>query len=358
MSIKKVGILNFQYSNHNYGAVLQAAALEFILKNKRFDVEHIDFIPIGRPSWKNRLKEVLKRIGLIKSSPRKSPGNIEAFEKFRSKFITRSKKIKGRKQLFCLSAKYQVVVVGSDQVWRPRIATDAEAFFLKHMHKDVLRVSYAASFGSDKWEPKLNEKITKTGMKELRKFKLISCRETSGVEICKNTFGVGAVHVLDPLLQVSDAFINNIIIEKKAYEKKKLVYYKLDQNQPFINVLKKLEVAYNCEAHDIYRKNGELDLYEEVDQWLRYLYESEIIITDSFHCICLGIRFDKTVIYCPNISRGQARIEDLIKYLGLSKEKISIDGAEIELFKITSSESTADMLEELRQDSERFISQI
>ncbi|EIH6892421.1 hypothetical protein BFH61_002780, partial [Escherichia coli] len=41
----KIGILNFQYSDHNYGAVLQAVALENVLKQLGKNAEHINFIP-------------------------------------------------------------------------------------------------------------------------------------------------------------------------------------------------------------------------------------------------------------------------------------------------------------------------
>ena len=42
---KKVGLLNFHYSNNNYGAVLQAAALFRTVQALGYEVEQIDFIP-------------------------------------------------------------------------------------------------------------------------------------------------------------------------------------------------------------------------------------------------------------------------------------------------------------------------
>ena len=40
---KKIGLLNFHYSDHNYGAVLQAAALADVINRLGYSVEHIDF---------------------------------------------------------------------------------------------------------------------------------------------------------------------------------------------------------------------------------------------------------------------------------------------------------------------------
>jgi hypothetical protein len=42
---KKIGLLNFHYSGHNYGAVLQAAALADVITQLGYSPEHIDFIP-------------------------------------------------------------------------------------------------------------------------------------------------------------------------------------------------------------------------------------------------------------------------------------------------------------------------
>ncbi|QKJ50679.1 hypothetical protein G9396_05230 [Providencia rettgeri] len=56
MKQEKVGILNFQYSDHNYGAVLQAAALENIVKQLGYNVEHINYLPYNKKKFKNKLK--------------------------------------------------------------------------------------------------------------------------------------------------------------------------------------------------------------------------------------------------------------------------------------------------------------
>lgn len=111
MTKKKIGILNFQYSTHNYGAVLQAAALEHILKAEGHDVEHIDFAPLPKKlTFKGRVKKLCPRI----TTP---------------------------EQFSTLAKKYDTVVVGSDQVWRPRMTVDPEAFFLSYVPAGVDRIN-------------------------------------------------------------------------------------------------------------------------------------------------------------------------------------------------------------------------
>lgn len=352
MTKKKIGVLNFQYSTHNYGAVLQAAALEHILKSEGHDVEHINYIP---PPQKNNFKRMVKKVlvffGLLKSKLKTTPGNSEAFERFRKQFLTRSSKITTPEQFSTLATEYDTIIVGSDQVWRPRMATDPAAFFLAYVPDNVGRVSYAASFGAAEWEPESNDPVTKLAKQELAKFKAISCRETSGVEICKSVFGIDAVHVLDPLLQVADEFIQSIISSSKPSEQK-LVYYKLDHDEEFLSVLKGLEEEIGMQAHNIYRKNGELNEYEEVANWLRNIHDANVVVSDSFHCICLALRFGKKIIYYPNPKRGQARMDDLFEYLGIARENCESNK---EYFNITDSGAISPNLENLRKRSRLFI---
>lgn len=356
---KKIGLLNFQYSTHNYGAVLQAAALEYIFKSEGHAVEHINFIPQhGKRRLEVRFKEIVRRIlvavNLLKPKTEPKMRNSEAFERFREKFIVRTQQITNKQQFSSIAREYDTIVVGSDQVWRSRMATDPAAFFLSYVPESTDRASYAASFGASEWEVGVNEPLTKLARKELSKFRFISCRETSGVEICKSVFNVQATHVLDPLLQVSEEFIQSVINTAKQ-SSHKLVYYKLDHDEEFLNELKSFANQENTFAYNIYRKFGELDEYEEVSQWLRNIYDSEVVVSDSFHCICLALRFGKSVIYAPNPSRGQARMDDLFRYLDVAVEDLE---GHVLLKRLVRSNSFNHLLEMHRERSASFIRNI
>lgn len=357
MFSKKIGILNFQYSNHNYGAVLQAAALEYILKEEGHDAEHINFIPQYKKNWKNIAKTVLIKLGLLKSKKNKKQKNEIVFEKFRNRFITRSKLVQSKQQFRVISAKYDTIIVGSDQVWRPKMAANPAAFFLKYVPKQVKRIAYAASFGIENWEYDLTDPITIMAKQELLKFEIISCRESSGVKICKNIFNVEATHVLDPLLQVSEKFIENII-KTADPASNKLVYYKLDHDENFFEALKEVEKNYNHKAYNIYSRNGNKNEYEEVSQWLRNIYDSETIVTDSFHCICLGLRFNKNIIYSPNPKRGQARMDDLFEALKISKKPLKNKKSNLFYLNKENENDFQNLLFEMRHKSQLIIKRI
>lgn len=101
-----------------------------------------------------------------------------------------------------LTQKYglDAYVVGSDQVWRPafNLGPRLGNMFLDFAGDDVKKISYAASFGCKEWE--YTEEQERMCGKLAKRFDAISVREASGVDLCKEHFGVDATLVLDPTL--------------------------------------------------------------------------------------------------------------------------------------------------------------
>ncbi|TGN39940.1 polysaccharide pyruvyl transferase family protein [Marinobacter confluentis] len=353
--MKKIGILNFQYSAHNYGAVLQAAALEYICRQLGHDPRHLDFIPRPKVTVKGGAGKLLRKMGLRKVPKAIHFANEKAFERFRQTFLTRTRPIKSRREFSGVAKCFDSVVVGSDQVWRPTFANDIMAFFLGYVPKGVNRIAYAASFGTATWEKTDDKFLTARVQEELLQFKAVSCREESGVEICKNVFGVRAVHVLDPLLLVDEPFFENVVSNSSVRSRTKLVYYKLDSTPDFQEDLKVVGAELGCDAVNIYFKDSDVPEYREVSDWLALIRNSEVVITDSFHCICLALRFGKEVIYCPNVSRGQTRLDSLFRKLNIEVEPLSFD-LKTSMWKLYGNSGVEAVLEVERKESIRFLS--
>lgn len=54
-----------------------------------------------------------------------------------------------------------------------------------------------------------------------------------------------------------------------------------------------------------------------VEQWLRAFYDSEFVVTDSFHACVFSILFRKQFIVYGNQERGMTRFHSLLSILGL-----------------------------------------
>lgn len=325
--MKKIAILNFQHSNNNYGAVLQAAALESHLKGRGFEVMHIDFIPeIKNASLSKYIKYYIRNIfkcfGFIKTIKNEDVvQHCGVFEEFRNVYITRTtKKYKNLKQLRELNNQFDAVVVGSDQVWRTLYTSGhGLVYFLSFVNDKCKKISYAASFGVDFWEEK-SQKITKLIKNDIKRFDSISVREDSGVKLCNQVFNVNAQHVLDPTLLIGREFFDTIIDDNidSNFVPSEIVYYKLDVDKPFLKFISTLGENLNYDVENIYySKKGIEYQYIPVSEWLFKLRTSKLIVTDSYHCICFAILFEKPFIYIPTKSRGMTRIESLLGLFNL-----------------------------------------
>ncbi|WP_100641486.1 polysaccharide pyruvyl transferase family protein [Marinobacter salexigens] len=352
--MKKVGILNFQYSTHNYGAVLQAAALEHICRQLGHEATHLDFMAKPKVRLKGRVGQLLRKLGLRKTPKDSQIANEEAFERFRESFINRTKRIKSPKEFRAIAQGFEAVIVGSDQVWRPAFARDTLAFFLGHVPKNVDRIAYAASFGTTTWEQAGDTALTEKVRQELQQFKAVSCREESGVEICKDVFGVGAVHVLDPLLLVDDSFIDRVVTGSSVKSGSKVVYYKLDATPEFQEDLKAVGSELGSEAVNIYLKDSSVREYREVPDWLALIRDAETVVTDSYHCICLALRYGKDVVYCPNEQRGQTRLDSLFNKLDVEVKPLGIE-LKTPMFKLSKRGDIEVVLERERAHSMKFL---
>lgn len=308
MSNNKIGLLNLHYSNRNYGAVLQAYALFSFLKLSGFEPVIIDFRPIKDKSLKYIFLEY------ISSNP---------FENFRKKNLKLTRKsYSSLIQLEEESFKDFIgVIVGSDQVWRLKYNFEPLAYFLPFVKKGKFRIAYAASFGVDYWENDDDKELTSVIKALILQFTAISVREKSGVVICKNTFGVDTQHVLDPTLLVGRNVFNKFIKNCVA-KSKNIVYYKLKNNDDFQKTIDYVSEVTGFEKINIYYKE-ERFLFKKVikfisfEDWLTQLANAEYIITDSYHCVCFAILFNKKFIYYPNYEKGFTRIESLLDLLGL-----------------------------------------
>ncbi|MBN2903995.1 MAG: polysaccharide pyruvyl transferase family protein, partial [Enterococcus sp.] len=199
----KIGILT-QHFLLNYGGIIQNFALQQVLLklgHEPLTFEHDTCY--SRTRWLLRTAKQILKTRSLKGLPvypiyQGRVGN-KNFIKFVLKNI-RSVTVKdftpGLTQIYGLDA----YVVGSDQVWRPafNLGPRLVNMFLDFAGDDVKKISYAASFGCKEWEY-TEEQELQCG-KLAKRFDAISVREASGVDLCKEHFGVDATLVLDPTL--------------------------------------------------------------------------------------------------------------------------------------------------------------
>lgn len=193
----RVGIVTLPF-HFNYGGILQAFALQKAIQNLGFEP-----IIIEQPN--NNIKQILKQ-KLYKRS------NIY-------KFVKENFNLLKLHEPFCDDElninNINILVVGSDQVWRPDMGINrkknVDRYFLKTVPPNCIpKIAFAASFGIDHWD--FTDIETNTAQNLINEFSYISVRETSGIKLCSQFLRVNnAIQVLDPtMLLEADYYKKNI----------------------------------------------------------------------------------------------------------------------------------------------------
>ncbi|HIF9407616.1 TPA: polysaccharide pyruvyl transferase family protein [Photobacterium damselae] len=305
----------------NYGAVLQAFALQSILKSLGHEVVSID---LERRSLRKLSRYYLSRIKNIISGgdilDNYEYGNKE-FKKFIENELTLTKKIKFERDFYRSDIQnFEAYIVGSDQVWRPKYVMNIDRYFLNFVNKDKVKVSYAASFGTELFDYSVEEKAR--CIEYIRDFNGISVREIDGVDKCKDEFHSIASLVLDPTLLV-DANEYSHLISKYSKEQKraKAFCYILDAKISKVESIKKA-------FPQAFFINGESTCKDKdkvcISNWLKGIRDSHIVITDSFHGVAFSIIFNKNFIAIGNKKRGLARFTSLLRLFNL-EDRLIID---------------------------------
>ncbi|HHW3984051.1 TPA: polysaccharide pyruvyl transferase family protein [Raoultella planticola] len=230
--------------------------------------------------------------------------------------------------------KFDAVFVGSDQVWRPKYTPCIESYFLDFIKDNTVikKISYAASFGSDKWE--YNSQQQSNCKSLIQKFNALSVRESIGTDMCEEYFGVKAQHVLDPtMLLTKEEYIDIFKNENLPNNKGGLFNYTLDVGDEKSFLIKDIALSLNMKCFTTYpertKKNTVFirDLngyrYPSVQAWLKSFFDADFIITDSFHGTVFSIIFNKPFIALSNQERGAARFISLLKMFNLESRLVT-----------------------------------
>ena len=338
----KIGVLTLPLHN-NFGGILQAYALLKVLKDLGHNVVLIDksrTVSIG--PWYRKYPIYIKRcirkyiLGqkiTVRADVEQNKVNATIArhsDRFINKYIER---IYTKDFSNIIKQDFDAIIVGSDQIWRPKYFFSAiENAYLEFAKDwDVKRIAYAASFGTDEWE--YNEEQTANCAALLKKFNTVSVRESSATVLCKEKLGTEALHVLDPTMLLEKEDYIKLFKETGTVQSNgNLFCYILDENIEKEIIIDKVGKEKSLTPFYVNSKynNAEAPLEERIQQpvekWLRAFYDAEFVITDSFHACVFSILFNKPFIVYGNKERGMARFESLLTLFELEGRLVSSPG--------------------------------
>ena len=326
---KKAKIVTF-HCVPNYGAVLQAYALQTILCNFFKEVEIIDYCPPSLISEYNVIntysyKSILYSLWSLRPYLKK----IKKFQSFREKHMNiSSKRYVNLSEVEDYDTDF--FFLGSDQIWNPEITKgfDPVYFGLFKCKADATIVSYAASLGKEE----LTTDECKMIMKLIKNIDYLSVREEEAKNILSNYINKEINVVLDPTLLLDKEKWNSLTSEIKYSNY--LLYYSLNGYDETEALAKNIAdylgltlIELSGKRKPIINKTH-ITIYDAgPEEFLSFIKKANYVVTDSFHGTVFSVIFERPFITIPHKTRG-GRIITFLNKMGLIDRMLSVFNAE------------------------------
>ncbi len=331
---------------YNYGAVLQAYALQRFLLNNNFQSEVINYYPpylrkISSKYQKNVVAKIARSI-LYYPDYTKS-GRV--FSTFCSNYLRQTEPCYDKNDILRLP-KADVYIVGSDQVWNPKMSGNGmdDNYYLDYI--SAKKISYAASIGTDDIEEYGDYYKTR-----LKDYYRILLREKSNSDYF-NTIGIPSDYVLDPVFLLEKEDWKRICNDKYDREKYVLVYA-LHHKQEIYDYAKRLAnrnglkvYVVSVEYKEFFRGHDRFFWNPSVIDFLSLVKDSSAVVTNSFHGIAFSVLFDKP-LHLFDTEKNDNRIKNIVNTLKLERNVVDIGCNDI----IRPAKVNDDCLKKLREKS-------
>lgn len=327
----KIGILTFHRAE-NFGATLQAYALQKYLINNGYDARIVDYrckaiernydiynprILISRKNVFVSIRLYLERFRNIQERTIKK----KHFRDFWSKYLVLTQPVYKVEE----DLGFDAYITGSDQVWNLHLTHGLDKmYFLSFPMKDgAKKISYAASSENDPngllWKKRDSVK------RMLKSFDAVSVREDflkDGLaRFVPNTISV----CLDPtfLLNKSDYVV---LSKQPDIREKYVVVYHMTPSKDGAALAERIARKYTYKIIEIfggYSYNKDKERYKSnlgPSEILGYISNAEVVITTSFHGLALSVILNKE-FWVINHS-GNYRQRNLLSLLGLDNRLV------------------------------------
>ena len=342
----KIGITTIFPGNINYGGMLQAYALPYVLNRIGGDkshVEQINFEYTGNPLYPTLLsrcrqysiKQIVAKIKEVRMTKKtyliseKLKKRISLFEEFRNQYIPQSKFYK-KDEHDKIGQDYDILITGSDQVWNPNVVRDV---FMFDFPTSAKKISYAASIARSA----LSNEEKKYMLPRIRKFDYVGVREQSAKDILTSE-RIGSTVVLDPTMLLTQDEWDKVVAPRLISEKYVLIYSFSDcclkkQIENFYKdkEIKVIQIPYVKMCFNPYDgKNAFEKMWDAgPSEFLSLIKFAEHVYTDSFHGTVFSILFHKQFTVFERAHKAgkvsmNSRITDLLKTFRLS-DRLSND---------------------------------
>ena len=326
----KVALLSF-HNAFNYGAALQAYALQCAVEEMGVQCEYINYVNEHRKNAYDmhyQLRDAIKNRNIPRAI-RVAVGTPfinsrgKKFKKFYQAYLKRTEKVyRTSYEARELNEQYDKFIVGSDQVWNTENNGGDTAYLLDFVENPQKRISYSSSFGMGSVPESFKEEYRKNLLEMGR----LAVREEAGVKIVKELTGREAHLVLDPVFLVSAVQWRKLCNQNDQTKERYIFFYTNNGSQvnDFLSTgfsmegLKSHILSSYVTPKDFIDSSIKVRVSMSPIDFLREIASSEMVVTASFHCLAFAIIFHKPFCVILTGNRGKdERLLNLLKITGL-----------------------------------------
>ena len=334
----KTATLTF-HAAHNYGSMLQAFALQFLIRRLGIDNEIIN-LRTDRQKFIYRHPEDNQGAGWVSKYAGSSIRfffkqdlirKYELFEKFLQEDLKLSPELKDTEAVegYCQKKHFDYYIVGSDQIWNTACSDFDWSYYLPFANNNA--ISYACSMG-----PHAMEQVSQNNYARIRsclsQFKGVSVREVGTANVVNVISGIKPEIHFDPtlLLTAEDWVSKSRIPDVPLIEGEYIFLYSPGYNKDAYKIAKDLskKLALPVVVSNLHPRSlllySSFKLHLDCGPWefLNLVKYAKVVVCGSFHAVVFSTVF-RTPFFAVNGDKDNRMINILTK-LGLGKQTITL----------------------------------
>lgn len=320
---------------YNYGASLQAYALQRFLEMEGHDVHIINYMPKylsfhykvslyfskGEYSYKPSLKywpvKILfafyRYIRCIRFIPRK-----KSFDRFTKSYLNLTRVFRTNKEITKYTPQADIYIAGSDQIWNSKFMENGNdpVFYLTFVNNKK-KISYAASFGATE----INQDKSNLILSWLKALDSISVREQVGRELLSK-YGINSDVVCDPVFLLNIEEWSKICVGQ-SYSKYLLIYNIGPLNDKLIDSAVKIarrngmSVISVLDTYKIDKADANIENAGPLE-FVTLIKNADFVVSNSFHATAFSIIFHRQfATYTFNNLNNSSRMVNILNVMKL-----------------------------------------
>ena len=345
--MKKTGILTLYYNNMNYGGLLQAFALPFVIQKH-----------IGIPAEQIRYSQQNTDTDLCTSKSKKSLSiyqlginffsaltsnkrsiRKESFLEFMND-IPHSRNIYSHETIQQCNSNYEIFICGGDQIWNGEMVGEhLDVYTLQFVNQGQKKIAYSPSVAISHMSKQAEDCLGK-GLLGIDR---ISVREKRSLDILKRLSDKKIEVVVDPVLLLNKSEWLEQSRPTKINGKYILCYLLGDsvtQRKAVEKISKRLKLRIVTFPHILLNNVRKCDLFfgdikdyaSGLRQFLDLINNAEFVITDSFHACVFSMIFETPFIVFERNKPSEkgnmnSRIYDFLEEYHLENQLVNVEKA-------------------------------